>query len=196
VARPAHAASAPLDLGRPECRSCLEGAVTWRDTCDAMRPSHLVVGLAVVAAVGTLALGAQPARLAKPRAVADERCPATRAPESRPAARILRLTRANAARFVQRSSLPHFRVSALFALGREHYAPGLRRRRYLEIARNACGETIARRSWVVVISMPAAPAANFGLLALFFARTDEGWRAWYGWLASAPWDRDGFFPGD
>lgn len=44
--------------------------------------------------------------------------------------------------------------------------------------------------------MPAAPAANFGLLALYFARTDEGWQAWYGWLARDPFDRDGFFPGE
>lgn len=159
-----------------------------------MRPSHLLIGLVILAAGGTLALGDRPARLAESRAVTDDRCPSARVPESRPAGRILRVTRRNAARFVQASSLPEFRVSAVFALGQEHYAPGLRRRRYLDIARNACGDTVAGRSWVVVISMPAAPAASLGLLALYFARTDEGWKAWYAWLASAAWDKKGFFP--
>jgi hypothetical protein len=156
----------------------------------------LLVGLLVLAATGTLALGRQPARLAEWRKVADERCPAARVPEPRPASRILRVTRRNAARFVRPSSLRDFRVSALFPLAQDHYVPGLRRKRYLGVARNACGDTVARRSWVVVIDMPAAPAANFGLLALYFARTDEGWKAWYGWLASDPFDRDGFFPGE
>lgn len=159
-----------------------------------MRPARLLAALVVLVAAATLALGRQPARLTESRAVTDERCPAARVPESRPGARILRLTRRNAARFVQRSSLRRFRVSALFPLAQDHFAPGLRRRRYLEIARNACGDTIARRSWIVVMNMPAAPAANFSVLALYFARTDEGWKAWYGWLASNPSDTDGFFP--
>ena len=181
---------------RGHCRVCLEGEVPSRDTGDAMGPVHLLVGLVVSAAAGTLALGEESARLVESRAVTDERCPAARVPEARPAERILRVTRRNAARFVQASSLRGFRISALFPLAQDRYVPGLRRKRYLRIARNACGGTIARRSWVVVIDMPAAPAANFGLLALYFARTDAGWKAWYAWLASDPFDRDGFFPGE
>jgi hypothetical protein len=175
---------------------CLEGAAATGDTSHAVQRARLLVGLVVLAATGTLALVQQPARFAESRAVTDERCPAARVPEPRPVARILPVTRSNAARFVQASSLRGFRVSAVFPLAQDHYVPGLRRRRYLGIARNACGDTVARRSWVVVISMPAAPAASFGLVALYFARGDEGWEAWYGWVASDPSDRDGFFPGE
>ena len=115
-------------------------------------------------------------------------------PRGRPAQRIARVTASQARRFESADALRRFRLAAaMFPLGRDAFAPGLRRNRYLRIARLACGEAIARRSWVVVIDMPNAPAADLGLLALFLARTPDGWRAWQGWFPNST--EQGFFPG-
>jgi hypothetical protein len=85
-----------------------------------------------------------------------------------------------------------YRVSAVFPLALEDFTPGLRRSRYLEVARKACGDVVARRSWVVVIEMPRAAAAALGLQALFFSRTADGWTAWHAWLPTAAAPNTGF----
>jgi hypothetical protein len=150
----------------------------------------LIIGLVVAVA---LHAGDTPGRRAS--AVFDPRCPEAQVPQLRPAQRIMRVTRRQAGRFVRAEALRRFRVDAVFPLAQDHFAPGLRRNRYLRISRLACGETVARRSWVVVIDMPNALAADLGLLALFFARTTDGWKAWQGWLPNSTDSDRGFFPG-
>ena len=149
----------------------------------------LLTGLAVV----VLALPGVEAPARRTSTAADPRCPEAQVPRGRPAQRIARVTASQARRFESADALRRFRLAAMFPLGRDAFAPGLRRNRYLRIARLACGEAIARRSWVVVIDMPNAPAADLGLLALFLARTPDGWRAWQGWFPNST--EQGFFPG-
>ena len=125
----------------------------------------------------------------------DERCPVALDPGPRPLAAIMRVLTPEARRFRSPETLRGYRVAAAFPLARDKSAPGLRRREYLRAARAGCGEDVARRSWVVVLDEPAAPAADLGLEALFLVRTAEGWRAWYSWLVNSYGD-DGHFPGE
>jgi hypothetical protein len=150
----------------------------------------LITGLVVV-----VGLHADETSSRRARAVLlDPRCPQAQVAQPRPAQRIVRVLRRQASRFESAEVLRHFRLDAIFPLARDRFAPGLRRGRYLRIARRACGETVARRPWIVVIDMPNAPAADLGLLALFFTRTTDGWKAWQGWLPNSAHSERGFFP--
>jgi hypothetical protein len=124
----------------------------------------------------------------------DGRCPVALDPGARPLGALHAVLKREAARLASRESLQGFRVDAAFPLAPDRFAPGLRRRDYLRVAREACGDAVAQRSWVVVIDMPAASAASLGLMAVFLSRTADGWRAWHGWLPNG--GQHGFFPGE
>ncbi len=72
-------------------------------------------------------------------------------------------------------------------LGSTHGAPSAWRRalrRYGQAARNLCGETVARRSWVALVNFPRAANALVGEGVAFLTRTRDGWRIWATTVAS------------
>jgi hypothetical protein len=58
-------------------------------------------------------------------------------------------------------------------------AVGLDLRRYITMARRACGHLVARRSWAVFAHLPRAPTARTADAVVLSARTADGWIAWY-----------------
>ena len=145
----------------------------------------IVIAAAVLAGCGA---DVERAAAPPPRATAatDPRCPAARPPETRspPIARAP-LAR-DARRFgVSARTLQGFRFRASFSLEPGRVA-GLDSGRYRRRARQACGVTVADRSWVIVIDMPNAPDAAHSQLAIFSARTAHGdWAPWLGWAPAA-----------
>ena len=66
-----------------------------------------------------------------------------------------------------------FRFGGVVSLRRADYAPELAR-----IATNACGRTVAERSWAVLLEFPRCDARCSRDTA-FLAFTRSGWRIWY-----------------
>jgi hypothetical protein len=58
-------------------------------------------------------------------------------------------------------------------------APGIDLQRYLRIARRACGDQLARRSWAVFVHLPQAPMASTADAVALTALTGRGWLPWY-----------------
>ena len=56
--------------------------------------------------------------------------------------------------------------------------------RFGDAARNLCGETVARHSWVALVRFPRAANALVGEGVTFLARTRAGWRIWATAVAS------------
>lgn len=50
---------------------------------------------------------------------------------------------------------------------------------YERQARRLCGRTVASRSWGVILQFPEALAVPLSYRVMFFARTAQGWSAWY-----------------
>ncbi|HEX2086321.1 MAG TPA: hypothetical protein VHF89_11610 [Solirubrobacteraceae bacterium] len=76
------------------------------------------------------------------------------------------------------------------SLAGDVFVPGLKRRRYLNIAARACGRRVARRSWVAVLDFPRSQSASAGLVVAYLARTAAGWELWYEWIPNL--DERGF----
>jgi hypothetical protein len=50
---------------------------------------------------------------------------------------------------------------------------------YERNARRLCGRSVASRSWAAILQFPEAQAVPLSYRVMFFARTSNGWRAWY-----------------
>jgi hypothetical protein len=62
-------------------------------------------------------------------------------------------------------------------LHKASFSPGLYRRKAME----ACGATVASRSWLAVMDFPRAAMATLDPALAYLARTHRGWKVWYQW---------------
>jgi hypothetical protein len=162
-------------------------------------PRVLALAAALVVLIGACAKGegerraggnVTPAASGQSR---DDRCPDALMPMGNPFRSVLRAVRRQIPDVFRDVDTEGSSVSALFPVwlvGRGRVTRG--RDSFLEVAARACGRTIARRSWVANVDLPAAPHASFGPALTYLAKTSEGWRVWLIWFPNM--SRRGFFP--
>lgn len=106
-------------------------------------------------------------------------CPRALTPGPRAAERAVATVRAHLSTALRGIDVHGADVIAALSLDPSVRPPGLRAATYITRPTRACGATVVRRSWAVVVSIPQARAATLQPAVVYAARTSEGWRPWY-----------------